>query len=134
MVNVGTFNFNDKGQLLVAPLEGATNVTRFHMYDEASIASSATTTIITYSVPVGKNVLINHFAFGGDADGKAVLEIGGANEYALRNSGAERSPRTDLSGGILIAASTVINVKITNNGGSLQSFDSSINGFQFDEV
>jgi hypothetical protein len=134
MVNVGTFNFNNKGQLLVAPLEGATNVVRFHMYDEASIASGATTTIVTYTVPVGKNVLINHFTFSGYADGRAVLEIGGTNEYALMNSAAERSPRTDLSGGILISASTVINVKITNNGGSLQSFDSCINGFQFDEL
>lgn len=134
-LNVNSFNFNSSGQLLVTDTSAGTGVvTSIHEYDEASIASNFTTTIVTYTVPSGKNLKIRHFGFGGLADGEFVLEIDGTNEYTLRNSAAERDKERNISDGILVDELLVVNLKVTNCGDNLKSFEAVFNGVLFDKT
>lgn len=133
MVNVGTFNFNSNGQMLVttSPVGNGTS-TGLHEYDEASIASGAEVTVLTYTVPVNKQVLVFGYGFGGYADGKAKLEIDGAVKFLLRNSGAQRTMGAEWQYGILVDEGVIINIKITNEGENLKSFEAAFNGILFD--
>jgi len=133
MVNIGTFNFNQSGQLLVTDVSSGTGTSlNFNSHNETSIAGSATVTVLSYTVPVGKNLRIKHLSFGGRANGECVFEVDASNEFKFSNSAAEPTPISNFADGLLVGASSIINVKVTNCHTDLKTFWATMNGLLFD--
>ena len=132
VTNIGTFNFTDTGRLLVTDTPGLSNITTKHIFGEASIASLSEVTVVTFTVPSGKELRVYSYGFGGQADGVAVLDIDSSSQHKLRNSAAKRSESEHFEVGHIIPASSIVSVKITNKGDNLKSYEAYIHGEIYD--
>lgn len=97
-------------------------------YGTSMVASSATATLSTYTVPVAGTFDFNGAIINGDEYGYFEFQVNGVTRVGWRNSGSERSSIVNFPNKIVTIAGDVIDIKVTNNGNKTKDFDGTIFG------
>lgn len=92
-----------------------------------SVASLATATVITYTVPIGKVFTINEIEFSGDCIGKYTLTVGGSIQSIKRTHFTKYDDEFSLKDYVVTAGQIVL-VEVENRSKGNGTFNSNILG------
>jgi len=97
-------------------------------FGTTSVASGATTIIVTYTVPVNKIFTLCGIIVGGNEQAVFDLNIDGSPLVRIRNSGSDRTKTQPICAEEELAAGVVISINATNNGKFTRDFEGTIFG------
>jgi len=97
-------------------------------FGTTSVASGATTIIVTYTVPTSKIFTLCGITVGGNEQAIFDLNIDGSPLVRIRNSGAERTKTQPICAEEELAAGVVITITATNNSNHTRPFEGTIFG------
>lgn len=108
------------------------NKEKVNVYNSQSIATGATITVSTYTVPVGKKFVFTGATIGGDESGEFLLEVNGSDVALIRNSGSMRTINHKFVEPPEANAGQIVNIKVKNIGRRTTQYETSLCGYIID--
>lgn len=102
---------------------------KVNVFGSTSVTPSSTVTLATYTVPSGKVFVLTGGIVGGRMHGHFEFEVGGSTVAVVRNSGANPTIQVKFHEPPEASASTVINIKLTNDGHNTRPFEALLSGY-----
>jgi hypothetical protein len=102
---------------------------KVNVFGSTSITPAATVTLATYTVPAGKIFVLTGGIVGGRMHGEFEFEVGGSTVAVVRNSGSNPTIQVKFFEPPEASASTVINIKATNDGHQTRPFEATLSGY-----
>ena len=102
-----------------------------NIYGDANVSYDTETTIVSYTVPVGRTFKFTGAIIGGNADGEFSLEVGATRVALVRNSAAARTDAIQFWNEIAVNAGGVVNIKVKNRSivkKNTSQFEATLNG------
>ena len=104
----------DGSNPLPVTTSGTSGVTEIAIYGSQTVVFGATTTIVTYTVPVGKKFKVGTINIGGEADGEFTLEINSSIIAYIRNSASEQTKNVYFDYNIVATAGQIVEIRAKN--------------------
>lgn len=125
-VTVITTNNVNSLAVTLYPNPSKAKVTNF---GSSSVASGATITLATYTVPASKRFYFMGGMIGGNESGEFTFEINSVVVGLYRNSGSNRSAVVTLLNEPEASSTAVIDIRVKNIGDKTRTFEATLMGY-----